>query len=77
MKKITNDLTKCSGENCPIKNRCHRYTASPDEYQSYFMEMPCRWNYDHDPATFQCDMFWGDDNEQVMNHLKMILDGHY
>lgn len=35
------DITMCSGENCPKKNECHRYTAVPGGYmQSYFVTPP-------------------------------------
>jgi hypothetical protein len=27
------DITKCSGENCPLKEKCYRYTAEADSYQ--------------------------------------------
>lgn len=30
------DITKCSNVDCPIKKRCYRFTATPNEYwQSY------------------------------------------
>ncbi len=34
------DITMCGNESCPIKMNCYRYTATPNEYQSYFMGMP-------------------------------------
>ena len=34
------DITMCSGEKCPLKQMCHRYTAKPSNYQSYFMKPP-------------------------------------
>ena len=35
------DITMCSGEDCPFKESCYRYTATPSEYrQSYFFEPP-------------------------------------
>ena len=29
------DITMCSGQNCPIKQSCYRFTAKPSRYQSY------------------------------------------
>lgn len=29
------DITKCTNEECPLKETCYRYTVEPDEYQSY------------------------------------------
>jgi hypothetical protein len=26
------DITKCTGQNCPIKDKCYRYTAKESEY---------------------------------------------
>lgn len=35
------DITMCSGDNCPLKEKCYRYTANPNDLrQSYFMESP-------------------------------------
>jgi hypothetical protein len=29
------DITKCWGKDCPLKEKCYRYTCDPDEYQAY------------------------------------------
>ena len=29
------DITKCSAKNCKIKNKCYRYMAKDDYWQSY------------------------------------------
>lgn len=29
------DITKCLNENCHIKQKCYRWTAPSDDYQSY------------------------------------------
>ncbi len=35
------DITLCRGDNCQMKNTCHRYLAKPFEFrQSYFMKPP-------------------------------------
>lgn len=47
------DITMCRGEDCPIKEQCYRYKATPNEYQqSYFYKIP----YDKDKK--ECDKFW-------------------
>lgn len=48
------DISMCSGEGCPQKNKCHRHTAKASDYQSYFMTSPIK-----DDQT--CDYYW--DNE--------------
>jgi len=34
------DITMCLGRTCPVKKHCYRYAARPDQWQSYFAEMP-------------------------------------
>jgi len=57
------DITKCKGQNCPIKQKCKRYTAK-SVWQSYFMESPIK--------DGRCDMYWGEDAESIFNQLKTI-----
>lgn len=44
------DITMCQGKECPLKDKCYRYKAKPDEYQSYFGEPPFK--------DGKCDHFW-------------------
>ena len=30
-----NDISKCPGNDCPMKEQCYRYTVKPDRFQSY------------------------------------------
>jgi hypothetical protein len=48
------DISMCSGEGCPKKENCYRYTAYANEFmQSYFTEVPlkedktCEWYWDN------------------------------
>jgi len=34
------DIAMCHGEGCLQRDRCYRYTAKPDIYQSYFNGSP-------------------------------------
>jgi len=35
------DITMCQGLDCPLKKKCHRFTATPTpERQSYFIKPP-------------------------------------
>lgn len=66
------DITKCTGENCPIKEMCYRFTAKEDElYQSYFTETPGKLENN----TFSCDMYWGEESEGIYKNLKDIMKG--
>jgi hypothetical protein len=44
------DITKCNGIGCHLKEKCYRFTAKADEYQSYFLESPIK--------NGVCDMYW-------------------
>lgn len=66
------DITKCSGEDCPIKEMCYRFTAKADKhYQSYFVEAPGKLENN----TFSCEMFWGESQEGIYKNLKDIVEG--
>jgi hypothetical protein len=45
------DITKCEGDECPMKESCYRFTAPAEEYQSYFVEPPIK--------DGKCHMYWG------------------
>lgn len=47
------DITMCEGKNCPLKEKCYRFTAKVSEYrQSYFMETP------YNKEENNCKHFW-------------------
>lgn len=56
------DITMCTGENCPMKESCYRFTAVASEYwQSYFAIPPIK--------DGECEQYWKTttkttDNEQ-------------
>ena len=29
------DISKCWGKDCPLKEKCYRFTCEPDELQAY------------------------------------------
>lgn len=51
------DIAMCKGDDCPLKEKCYRYLAKPDHYQSYFMIPPYK--------DGKCDHFWEVGNRQV------------
>lgn len=66
------DITKCSGDNCPVKEQCYRFTAESSEYrQSWFSETPSKIVDD----KFTCDMYWGANGQAIWNQLINIADG--
>lgn len=44
------DITMCEWTNCPIKDKCYRYTAPKCEYQTMFIEEPIE--------DWDCEYFW-------------------
>lgn len=66
------DITMCPGTDCPVKDKCYRFTANKNEMlQSYFLDVPGKIEND----KFTCDMYWGDNAESIWNLLKDITDG--
>ena len=49
------DITMCNGVGCSDRDKCYRHTATPSEYQSWFMDTPLEGT--------DCDYFW--DNRQM------------
>jgi hypothetical protein len=69
---IMADISMCPGTDCPVKEKCYRFTAPKSEYgQSYFFEAPGETEDD----KFTCDMYWGENSESIWNHLKDITNG--
>jgi len=60
------DITMCKGTDCPAKESCYRFTATPNEFrQSYFMEPPIK--------DGKCEMYWGENQMNIWNQLKDIM----
>ena len=64
------DITKCTYEDCPVKNKCYRYTSEVGVLQSYFLDAP----YQIVEGKFTCEMFLCDNAEAIWNQLKNITD---
>lgn len=51
------DITKCPGDNCPLKETCYRFTAIANTFrQFYFIKSPIKENK-------TCDDYWEDNYE--------------
>ena len=65
------DITMCPSTDCPVKDKCHRFTANKNElWQSYFLDVPGKIEND----KFTCDMYWGDNAESIWNLLKDVTN---
>lgn len=62
------DITMCPGTDCPHKEKCYRYTATPDDlWQSYFVSSPIK--------DGKCEYYWGENGEAIWNQLNDIVKG--
>lgn len=58
------DITMCKGGKCELKKQCHRFTAIPDDYQTYFVGLPYlsqrdeQGNNVQNPESKDCKHFW-------------------
>ena len=75
----------CLGTNCPQKEKCYRFICNPEPlYQSYFLEIPGKFVQKYsDKQTdnpfetihvWECEMFWGEKNTEVMSILNDIFN---
>lgn len=78
------DITKCTGDHCPMKDKCYRHTASNSEWQSWFTTPPGKWAWERtthtdgtifDQRIFKCDMYWGEQQDVIMDTLNTIFNG--
>lgn len=76
---MSTDYTSCSGENCPVKENCHRFNRPKDPmYQNYFREIPGNWEKTDDSVdpTWICQMFWSSRQFSIIEQLNDILNGN-
>ena len=65
------DIAMCEGTNCPVKEKCHRFTAKPDQYQAYFVDAPGETK----DGEFTCSYFWGEQSQGIWEQLNNIVNG--
>lgn len=59
------DIAMCTGEDCPLKRACYRFTARPNKLrQSYFSKPPLK--------NGKCKHFWLD-NSKLCERIKSEL----
>lgn len=46
------DISMCKGGDCPLKETCYRFKATPSDWQSYFGETP------YNEEKKDCDYYW-------------------
>ena len=61
------DISKCKGQDCPLKETCYRFTSKASDWQSYFSETP------YDATTNSCDYhmaIWEKKSEKIHANFK-------
>lgn len=57
------DITMCGGKECPMKENCYRFTATPNEFrQSYFMIAPVILHITDGEHWHSCHNFWNNED---------------
>lgn len=62
------DISKCSGEGCPIKDRCYRYTSKAGTRQ-FYIQPP----FKIEDGKFTCEMYWGEGQQGILEQLEKIV----
>lgn len=63
------DIAKCEDNKCPSRLMCYRFTAPASEFrQSYGI-------FNREEDANNCDMFWNNKQENILNQLKYIKNG--
>lgn len=58
-------ISMCKGENCPIKEYCYRFKATPNQFaQAYFTEPPIKDN--------NCNYFWPENDINAQEGAKIL-----
>jgi hypothetical protein len=71
-----NDIKKCIGTDCPIKEQCYRFTAIPNSHQSYFVGIPGGYEpIIPSGSRWKCDMYWGFASQQIIDQFIEIVEG--
>ena len=66
---IMSDMTKCTGIDCKLKDKCYRYTAeNNDNKQSFFTKPPL-------DKLGDCEFFWGLNQDHIYKFIKDITNG--
>lgn len=72
--EIVCDITMCCNRDCPIRNKCYRYRAVPDDYQSFAF---FKWQPVSDTNDEECEYFWRVDEIKDRTIPTDVADNRY
>ena len=61
------DISMCDGKNCPVRDKCYRFTATPTPMRQAYMTFPRK-----DDGS--CDEFW--DNSKMRREMPASSSPH-
>ena len=64
------DITKCTGEHCPWRLDCYRYSSPSSEYQSFFVNVPGKWV----GSWWACIHFWPSEQNGGTKHNILVQE---
>lgn len=68
------DITMCCNYNCPMKKKCYRYRAVPEEmWQSFALFKPSVL----DDGRTECDYYWEVDEAKDRTLSTEVVDNRY
>jgi len=72
------DITRCQGDGCLVKDKCYRFVDNTEKesksiHQILFVDPP----FDIKDGVFSCEMYWGENNNRIMDQFEDILNGKH
>ena len=72
------DLTMCCNRDCPLRAKCYRYRAVPDDYQSFAFFKPDDKPFGgYGDKVLECEYFWRVDEIKDRTIPTSIADNRY
>ena len=59
------DITKCTGEGCPQRSTCYRYTSPASDCQLTVLSPPI--------VDGKCEMYWGETAQSIFEQLSDVV----
>lgn len=68
---MSEDITYCKGDDCPIKKLCKRYADSPLKKAYYYLSPP---PFSINEGAVSCEMYWGVREEEAWQEIRRIIN---
>jgi hypothetical protein len=52
------DISKCSGDKCPLKETCYRYTAPASPHWQSYIQPPFKQYKTEGKVVTECEQYW-------------------